>query len=102
MGRYDRRIQRLTARVQGNHASLQQARLQRMTDKELEAEVIKLAVKWGLPEDEARADPAATLRWLDKRARATVEALPNEEREEWKARLNAVPFPTGWPSIARP
>jgi hypothetical protein len=63
VGGLDRRIKRLAARVQGSAGSLQQARLQRVSDEDLMAEVVRTALTLGMPEELAHGDHEAALAW---------------------------------------
>ena len=56
-------MRRLTARVQGSAGSLQQARLQRMSDEDLIAQVVSQALALGMPEELAHGDPEEALIW---------------------------------------
>jgi len=70
-------MRRLTRQVKVRHASLEQARLERMTDEEFLAHVGRLAIMGGCLPDQAFADLDAAGLWLEEKLRAELEALPS-------------------------
>ena len=86
MARLSARVRRLTLKLLGRHADSLQAQLAAMSDAELEAEVIKLAVKHGCPGDPAQLDFATASTWLEEQIQATLAELPQVERDHLLAR----------------
>ena len=82
MARLSARVQRLTKTLRGQHKDPWTARIARMSYEEAEAEALELAIKAGYPEEEARANPEAAIRWSFQQTRARVAGLPEEERED--------------------
>ncbi len=67
MAWHDARLRRLMMRLKGSHASLQSARLARMTDEELEGEIVRTSLVLGFDPEVALANPQAALDWARDR-----------------------------------
>ena len=65
MSRHKTRLNRMTGGVGRSVEQLESARLDRMTDEELLAEVVVEAVKAGFDAEIARTDPDAAIAWVD-------------------------------------
>ena len=71
MSRHKRRLERL-ANGRGNASAeeLRQARLDRMTDEEIAADIARRAVGLGFDADLAEADPNAAIAWVEEQVAA--------------------------------
>lgn len=81
MGRLDHRMRRLTRQAQEIQAARQQAQLARMSEEELTARLVKAASVLGMPEEVARGDPEAAVRWIAEYRRKAEEPLPEEPED---------------------
>ena len=103
MSRHSRRVGRLSQRLGGSPENFEDARLERMTDEEIQAELIASAIEQGFDAEAAAADPYSALSWIEVQARAEFDALPAEKQAEWVAAYGDIrQEPLVWPSDARP
>ena len=79
MARHSRRVLRLSAGLGGSPSNFEEVRLKRMTDEELEAELVVEAVRLGFDEEIAAADQDAALSWVEEQTVSWFEALPPQE-----------------------
>ena len=86
MARLSSRVRRLAAKLRGRHAGFRKAQLAAMTDEELEAEMVKLAVNHGYLGDPTRLTFATANAWLEEQIQATLAELPDAERDHLLAR----------------
>ncbi len=75
MGRHERRLRRLEQLLRDRHVTSWQAQLERMTYDEIMAELTKVAVRCGMPEDLAKDDPERVEAWLSEYLKRAVDAL---------------------------
>lgn len=64
MPRHTERLRRMSSRLKGDHEDLELARMERMTDEEIEAELVEIAVQSGFDAGVAARDPYAALTWV--------------------------------------
>ena len=83
MARHTQRLRRMTSRFGGNHEDLELARMERMTDEELEAEVVDIAVQSGFDADVSARDPYSALTWVQEQLNASIDAMPGEKQTEF-------------------
>lgn len=85
MARHNRRVLRLFAELGGSLSNFEEGRLKRMTDEEIQVEMIVDAIKQGFDGEAAAADPYSALSWIEMQTLATFDAMPAEEQAEWMA-----------------
>ncbi len=78
MGRHERRLRRLEQQLRERHATSWEAHLSRMTYDEFMAELTKVAVRCGMPEDLAKDDPDAAFTWGAEFLRTTMGEAPEQ------------------------
>ena len=78
MPRHTQRLRRMTSRPEGAHEDLELARMERITDEEIEAELVEIAVQAGFDADLAARDPYSALTWIEEQLNAFIDAMPGE------------------------
>ena len=93
MSRHKSRLDRMTRVMGASAEDFESARLDRMTDEEILAEVVVEAVKLGFDAEVARSDPDAAIAWIDAEGdRITALAVEAgfDPEVAWKDRAAAV------------